>query len=91
MFPVFVWGVWDLTDILIDIIGISKGGGSHVDCVCVWLGAVCRNHCHSGKMRDSKDGFECGDGNQDDRGSGIFMADGVYQRFAVADRLFCGG
>ena len=58
-----------------------------MDFICVWFGCVCRDYVHSGEMRDQENRFQCGYGDPDDGGFAVFMADGIYYRLPVTDRI----
>ena len=53
-----------------------------MDSLCVRVGTVCGLDSGVGQVRHPKDGFNGCDCNPDNRGSGLFMADGVHRRLA---------
>lgn len=53
-----------------------------MDSLCVRVGTVCGLDSGVGQVRHPKDEFNGCDCNPDNRGSGLFMADGVHRRLA---------
>lgn len=60
----------------------ASGGFGNVVILCFCLSFFCRNHCNSGKMRHSENGFLCRDGDPYCCRAAFFMAYGIPVPFA---------